>query len=119
MPSLSDAGLVSVPIFPSANHSSPLHSLAQPQAKPTSNVFRELANFRNANEGLLMTSLFTHLQEGGVNCAWKAANGFRKTPTTLFCTRKPWGSEKNILYIAPLSLILPRILVWPEILFNV
>lgn len=74
----------------------------------------ELANFKNTNEGLFMTSLFPLLQKGGVNCAGKAANSFRKTPTNLFCIRKPWNPEKIVLFIAPFSLILPRILVWPK-----
>lgn len=61
-----------------------------------------------------MTSLFPCLQKGGVNCVGKAANGFRKTLTNLFYTRKPWNPEKMLLFVAPCSLILPRILAWPK-----
>ena len=43
-----------------------------------------------------MTSLFTRLQKGGVNCAWKATNGFRKTPADLFYTKKPRTPEKTL-----------------------
>lgn len=88
----------------------------------------ELEMFRNTNEGLLMTFLFPHLQKGSVNCAGKAANGFRKTPTNLLSiktkkkprtttTKKKHGILRKHSFWLPVSVILPRILIWPNIWF--
>lgn len=56
------------------------------------------ANSRNTMERMraFNDTLIHHLQKGGVNCAWKATNGFRKTPADPFYTRKPWTPEKTL-----------------------